>query len=241
MNRVLLSFVMVLGGAIAACQPNPPRSSDLASPSPTETPNPKAAFDEKMYLFANPDVAKLIQQGKYKSGLDHYTQVGQTAKKPDGEDYESFFLGTDGNDTVEGFGKGKHSHMAGVAFEIVPKKNDPIPLKPKSLGKGEKDILIGTTEGVNEFVLGSFITSVSPKPEPFYVGQGDADYAQVQNFTASKDTIMLAGQPNQYKFESKDGNVRISTASGDLVAIVEGVNQLQVDQVTKDFGIFTVK
>jgi hypothetical protein len=241
MNRILLSFVMVLGGAIAACQPNTSISSDLPSPSPVEAPKLKAPFDEKMYLFANPDVGQLIEQGKYKSGLDHYTQVGQTAKKPDGEDYESFFLGTDGNDTVEGFGKGKHTHVAGVAFEIVPKKNDPIPLKPKSRGKGEQDILIGTTEGGDEFVLGSFVTSVSPKAEPFYVGQGEADYAQVQNFTASKDTIMLAGQPQQYKFEPKDGNVRISTASGDLVAIVEGINQLQVDQVTKDFGIFTVK
>ncbi|MBW4549538.1 MAG: hypothetical protein KME35_00190 [Aphanocapsa sp. GSE-SYN-MK-11-07L] len=241
MNRILLSFLMVMCGAIAACQSNPPISSNVPAPQPAETSDPKAAFDEKMYLFANPDVKQLIEQGKYKSGLDHYTQVGQTTKKPDGEDYESFFLGTDGNDTVQGFGKGKHAHVAGVAFEIVPKKDDPIPLKPKSLGKGEKDILIGSLEGGNEFVLGSFITSVSPKPEPFYVGQGDADFAQVQNFTPSKDTIMLAGQPQQYKFEPKEGNVRISTASGDLVAIVEGVNQLQVDQVTKDFGIFTVK
>jgi hypothetical protein len=194
-----------------------------------------------MYLFANADVAKLIAQGKYKSGLDHYTQVGQTAKKPGGEDYESFFLGTEGNDTVQGFGKGKHTHFAGVAFEIIPEKDDPIPLKPKSLGKGEKDTLIGTTEGVNEFILGSFKTSVSPQAEPFYVGQGDVDYAQVQNFKSAQDSIMLAGQPSQYKFEPKDGNVRIETASGDLVAIVEDVDKLQVDEVTKDFGVFMMK
>jgi hypothetical protein len=175
---------MLMWGMSTACQPTT-ISSNASSSSPTTPPHPATTFDEKMYLFANADVAKLIAQGKYKSGLDHYTQVGQTAKKPDGEDYESFFLGTEGSDTVQGFGKGKHTHFAGVAFEIIPEKDDPIPLKPKSLGKGEKDTLIGTTEGVNEFILGSFKTSVSPQAEPFYVGQGDADYAQVQNFKSA--------------------------------------------------------
>jgi hypothetical protein len=239
MNRVLLSFVVLMSGAIA-CQPN--TTTIGSSPTPPAPAQPsKPSFDEAMYLFANPDVAKLIQQGQYKSGLDHYTQVGQTAKKPDGEAYESFFLGTDGNDTVQGFGKGKHTHIAGIAFELVSKKDDPIPLKPKSLGQGEKDTLIGTPEGSNEFILGSFITSVSPKAEPFYLGKGDADYAQIQKFNPSTDSIMLAGQPGQYKFEATNGNVQISTASGDLVAIVEGVDQLKVDEVIKEFGIFMVK
>ena len=211
MRRILWSSLILIWGT-AACQPTT-LSNNESSPSPTSPPQPVTPFDEKMYLFANPDVTPLIAQGKYKSGLDHYTQVGQTAKKPDGEDYESFFLGTEGNDTIQGFGKGKHTHFAGIAFEIIPKKDDPIPLKPKSLGKGEKDILIGTTEGVNEFVLGSFKTSVSPKAETFYVGQGDADYAQIQNFAPAKDSIMLAGQPSQYKFEPKGGNSDLAPVS----------------------------
>jgi hypothetical protein len=239
MKYFLLSIAVVMSGAIAtACQSTTPTASN---PEPSSTPQAiRPSFDEAMYLFVNPDVKKLIEQGKYKSGLDHYTQVGQTAKKPDGEAYESFFLGTEGNDTVQGFGKGKHAHFAGVAFEIFSKQDDPVPLKPKSLGKGEKDILIGTTEGGNEFVLGSFKTSVSPKAEPFYVGQGDADFAQVKNFTPTKDNIMLAGQPRQYKFEPKDGNVQISS-NGDLVAIVEGVDSLKVDEIAKDLGVFMVK
>jgi hypothetical protein len=82
MKYFLLSMAVVVSGAIAtACQPTNPI---ISKPSSSVQPA-KPSFDEAMYLFVNPDVAKLIEQGKYKSGLDHYTQVGQTAKKPDGE------------------------------------------------------------------------------------------------------------------------------------------------------------
>jgi CRP-like cAMP-binding protein len=113
-------------------------------------------------------------------------------------------------------------------------------LRPKSLGKGEVDVLVGTTEGGNEFLLGSFITSVNPKAEPFYLGKGDADYARIQNFTKGKDSIILAGEPGQYRFEAVDGAMRIST-NGDLIAIVEGVNKLDVGEVVKQYGVFTMK
>jgi hypothetical protein len=240
MKYFLLSMAVAVSGAIStACQPTNPTASN---PDASSTPQViTSSFDEAMYLFVNPDVKKLIEQGKYKSGLDHYTQVGQTAKKPDGESYESFFTGTDGNDTIEGFGKGEHAHFSGVAFELVAKPKDPLPLRPKSLGKGEKDILVGTQEGGNEFVLGSFITSVNPKAEAFYVGKGDADYAQVQNFNKGKDVVVLSGQPSQYKFEAADKNLQILTTQGDLVAIVEGINKLEVSDVVKEYGMFTMK
>ncbi len=251
-NKVIvmkqLQFGFLLGGIGAitiACQPssNPP-DAKLPSPEGTAakaiTNSVENNFDEELYLFANPDVKDLIKQGKYQSGQDHYTQIGQTAKKPDGEDYESFFTGTNGNDTVQGFGEGKHAHFAGVAFEIVLKKDDPLPLRPKSLGKGEVDVLVGTKEGGNEFVLGSFITSVNPKAEPFYVGKGDADYSRIQNFNQGKDSIILAGKPAQYQFKPVDGAMRISI-NGDLIAIVEDVNQLKVGEVVKQYGVFTMK
>jgi hypothetical protein len=243
MKNILLRTLIAISGAIAvACQSTSSTTNNASSPSPTlEAQKPDANFDEAMYLFVNPDVKKLIEQGKYKSGLDHYTQVGQTAKNPDGEDYESFFTGTDGNDTVQSFGKGKHAHLSGVAFEIVSKPNDPLPLRPKSFGKGEKDVLVGTPEGGNEFVLGSFITSVNPKAEPFYVGKGDADYAQVQNFTPTNDVVVLSGQPTQYKFEPADNNLRILTTQGDLIAVIEGIDKLEVGDVVKEYGMFTMK
>ncbi|MBR8827412.1 MAG: hypothetical protein DSM107014_05815 [Gomphosphaeria aponina SAG 52.96 = DSM 107014] len=200
------------------------------------------SFNEEMYLFANPDVAELIKQGKYESGLDHYIQVGQTATKPDGEHYASFFTGTDGNDMVRVVGTGQHNHVMGVGLEIVStQEDDDFPVGFKSLGEGEIDVLIGTIGGVNEFVLGSFITSVNPTPQPFYVGQGDQDYAKIQNFTKGKDMIVLAGNPDQYQWESIDGNVRISTSSGDLVAIVEAMDNLEIEEVYEDVGIFILK
>lgn len=127
MNRVLLSALLITNGAIAltACTSNPSTSNQ---PSPAESPvnvsttQPNSSFDEALYLFGNPDVKALIKQGKYKSGLDHYEKVGQTAKKPDGEEYASFFTGTNGNDIVQGFGKGEHAHFTGVEMEVVEKK-----------------------------------------------------------------------------------------------------------------------
>jgi hypothetical protein len=240
---VFLSLLMISGAIVTACQSSPPQSLGFSPVQPTgaSTPPQASFFDEKMYLFVNPDVAKLIEQGKYKSGLEHYTQVGQTTQRPDGEAYESFFFGTNGSDKVLGFGTGKHAHLSGIAFELVASAKDEIPLRPKSLGKGERDILIGTQTGGDEFILGSIISAVNPKAEPFYVGQGDTDYAEIQNFTPGRDSILLAGQPAQYKFEPKDGNIRIMTASGDLVAIVMGVGKLQVDATVKERGIFMMK
>jgi hypothetical protein len=247
MKRILVNVLLMLGSAIVtACQPasNVSTSNQASLSDSSSTPvsdQPNTSFDEAMYLFVNPDIKQLIQQGKYKSGLEHYEQVGQTAKKPNGESYESFFTGTSGNDVIQGFGKGEHAHFSGVKLEIIDKKDDPLPLRPQSLGQGEMDVLVGTTEGGNEFVLGSFITSVNPKAEPFYVGKGDTDYARIQNFTKTKDSVILAGEPSQYTFKAIDGNMQISTQSGDLIAIVEGIDKLEVGEIVKDYGVFTMK
>jgi hypothetical protein len=247
-KNALLTLTLIATSAIAGCQqtPTPPvANTTTTDPKPTaSTTQTPSNFDEALYLFANPDVAELIKQGKYTSGLDHYTKVGQTAKNSDGNAYESFFIGTNGNDTVSSFGKGKHNHLIGVKFEVVPNSKAPLPLRPASIGQGESDVLIGTKEGVNEFVLGSFATSLSPKAQPFYVGKGDADLARIQNFTKTKDSIMLAGAPQDYQFKAIANNLNISTASGDLVAIVEGVDKLTPEKVPaemKALGIFLVK
>ncbi len=244
MKQTLLTTILIATSTIAiGCQQATPPTTEQA-PSPTtvaKVATTNSNFDEPMYAFANPEITAIIKQGKYKSGLEHYTKVGQSAKKSDGESYESFFTGTSGNDTITAFGKGKHTHLIGVKFEIVSKPGVKIPLRPQSIGSGESDTLIGTKEGKNEFVLGSFITESSPKAETFYVGKGDADRAQIQNFTKSRDSIMLAGDPKQYKFESAQGNLRISTIAGDLVAIVEGVDKLTPGDISKEMGIFMLK
>lgn len=241
MKQILFATILVATGAISGCQQAAVPPTTATSPSPAIKVAAKSNFDEPMYAFANPEITALIKEGKYQSGLDHYTKVGQSTKKPDGEDYESFFLGTSGNDTITGFGTGKHTHLIGVKFEVVSKPELKIPLRPQSTGQGESDILIGTKEGVNEFVLGSFITELSSKAETFYVGKGDADRAQIQNFTKSRDSIMLAGTPDRYKFEPVAGNLRISTKDGDLVAIVEGVDKLTPGDISKEMGVFILK
>ncbi len=247
MKQLLFTTILIISSTIAVgCQ-------QAATPPTTEQPTAtssspiaklattSSSFDEPMYAFANPEITALIKQDKYKSGLEHYTKVGQSTKKPDGEAYESFFTGTSGSDTITGFGQGEHIHLIGVKFEIVPKPGLKIPLRPQSIGQGESDILIGSKTGKNEFVLGSFITELSPKAEIFYVGKGDADRAQIQNFTKSRDSIMLAGTPDRYKFEPTQGNLRISTTAGDLVAIVEGVDKLTPGDISKEMGIFMLK
>jgi hypothetical protein len=243
MNYSLLGAI-ASGMFLIACQSsssltgNSSNSGNVSNPVPNQS---TSNFDEALYLFANPDVKELIQKGQYKSGLEHYEQVGQTAKKPNGESYESFFMGTPGNDIVQSFGKGEHAHLSGVKIEIVDKKNDPFPLRPQNLGQGEMDILVGTPEGSNEFLLGSFITSVNPKAAAFYVGKGEVDYARIQDFTKTKDNIVLAGEPSQYHFKTVDGNMQISTKDGDLIAIVEKVDKLEVGEIVKDYGMFTMK
>lgn len=244
---VLLLFVMPIAVGCQQSNSTSPQTSlpdkNVTSPSPNLQAKVESNrfFDEPLYLFANPEVEPLLKQGKYKSGLEHYTQVGQSTKKSDGNPCESFFMGTQGSDTVVSFGQGKHTHISGVKFAIVDKPGEDIPLKPESSGQGEVDILIGTKDGVNEFVVGSFITSFNPKPPIFYASKGDADFARVQNFTKSRDSIMLTGKPEQYKLTAADGNLKISTAAGDLVAIVEGVDNLTPSDAYRDKGVTIFK
>ncbi|MGH2413939.1 MAG: hypothetical protein ACRDEA_09665, partial [Microcystaceae cyanobacterium] len=72
-------------------------------------------------------------------------------------------------------------------------------------------------------------------------GEGDEDYALIKNFDAADgDNIILAGKPKHYTFNPVEGNLEISTRKGDLIGIVEGVTDLGVTDVFKDFGIFVV-
>lgn len=259
MNRVMSIFLLIGVSAIAiACEsaapptassPTPSESLSPVASSPTPTTSPTdtstsqstAGLDSATYLLDNPDVSAQIKAGKFKSALDHYEQVGKSGKNAKGDRYESTFAGTSGNDTVRGLGAATHTHFIGVDLEVVPSKGGDYPVVFKSLGKGEVDILIGNSDGENEFILGSYITSANLKAEPFYVGKGDDDYARVQNFTKGRDAIYLAGVLDQYKLESANGTVRISTKEGDLVAIVEGVDKLKLGKISKEYGQFGLK
>jgi hypothetical protein len=93
-------------------------------------------------------------------------------------------------------------------------------------GVGEVDTLIGG-EGSDGFVLGyPSISLLNSPPQQFYVGGGDTDYALIQNFEQFSDVIFLPGSTQDYNLQPVNGNLNISTASGDLVGIVEGVTSL---------------
>lgn len=186
------------------------------------------AFDEQAYLARYPDVAAAVATGAYSSGLQHYIQSGQFEANRTG-----YFTGTTGNDTITGFGES--SIIAGIYLEDpVPTEDSPSTIRGSiSLGVGEVDTLIGGA-GRDFFQLGSSIGSRS-----FYVGDGSADYALIQNFDPGTDAIRLAGSSSsEYNLEAVNDNLNISTLSGDLIGIVEGVTSLSQSSLTSIPGVF---
>lgn len=157
-------------------------------------------FREDVYLLAYPDVADAVKAGRFSSGLDHYTRFGQF--EPRG----AFFAGTNGNDSIIGYGQ--VSVISGV---------DPITAPSRNGGAGQIDTLIGGS-GYDLFIIGDY-----------YVGGGSTDYAVIRNFDRFDfDMIGVAGFPRNYRFDVVNGNTNISTTSGDLVAVVQGVTNLSV-------------
>ncbi|OCQ96232.1 hypothetical protein [Limnothrix sp. PR1529] len=233
---------------ITACQSGSTNQSTASNNAPATIPSSSPIapadpsvkhFDEALYALAYPEVNEQVKAGKFASPLAHYQAVGQSGKDANGEAIAGFFMGTGSNDTISGFGH--HPHISGVAFEIVADKGGELPIRPKTLGQGEVDRLVGQPGSEDEFIVGSLITPANPKSAPFYVGKGDADYAQIDNFKPGEDTILLAGKPEDYNLQPQDKTLRISTKSGDLVAIVQGVDRLTVGDVVADYGIFILK
>lgn len=137
-------------------------------------------------------------------------------------------------------GFGQAFGLSGVGWEVVDGIEGFFPIKSTSLGVGEIDTLIGSPDAVNSFILSSFITGANPTAQTFYIGNGDEDYALIQNLDINDEGVVLAGNPQDYKFQTLNGNFRISTQEGDLVAIVEGVSNLQVTGTFAEFGIFSL-
>ncbi|MBD2449662.1 hypothetical protein H6G76_21325 [Nostoc sp. FACHB-152] len=166
-------------------------------------------FNEQAYLQAYPKVKAAVNAGFFSSGLQHYQQFGQSDPE-----YFGFFLGTNANDTITGFGNNKL--IAGLGLEVLA--------NPDTVaGVGQIDTLIGT-QGRDVFLLGHpTLTSLAPTPKQFYVGGGDTDYALIQNFDQGDDIIVLKGSPQNYTSQVVNGSLNISTSSGDLVGIVQGV------------------
>jgi hypothetical protein len=191
-----------------------------------------SSFFKPYYAFNNPQAVKAVKKGKYKSIFDYHVKVGQFA----GEDAPnipfSYWEGTSGNDTVTGIGEG--IGLFGVDVTTIQRQpivpHGIIGIETASLGIGEVDVLVGQGGGGETvYNLGKTGLSTHPDPKPFYVGQGDADYALIQNFdpTAEEQFISLVGNPIDYTLEQVEGNTRISYRD-DLIAIVEGTPNLAI-------------
>jgi hypothetical protein len=167
------------------------------------------AFDEAGYLLVNTDVAAAVAAGTFSSGLQHYIQFGQFEAERG-----SLFSGTSENDTIAAFGQGIQVVIGVNLFDIL--RNGAV------AGVGEVDTLIGA-EGRDGFFLGF---PFAPQPRQLYVGEGNNDYGLIQNFEQFSDAIVLSGSTQDYNIQAVNGNLNISTASGDLIGIVEGVTSL---------------
>ncbi len=175
-------------------------------------------FSDRVYLAVNEDVAAGVRSGNFPSGLAHYQQFGQN------EGRVGVFSGTLGSDEITGFGQ--NTTLIGVGLTVIadsPNRD----VIPTSTGAEEVDILIGGT-GADAFILGTGISFANSTIQPFYVGNGNEDYALIRNFERGKDVIQLGGNPEEYTFQASDGNLNIFRNPGDLVGIIEGVTSLNV-------------
>lgn len=170
-------------------------------------------FNEQAYLRAYPEIKAAVNAGSISSGRKHYLDFGQFET-----DRFGFFFGTNANDTITGLGQG-NKLIAGISFGVLSNGST-------VAGVGQIDTLIGR-QGQDVFLLGHpILSSFSPTPQKFYVGGGNTDYALIKNFKRGSDKIVLEGSSQNYTSQVVNGSLNISTSSGDLVGIVEGVTSL---------------
>lgn len=197
---------------------------------------PTAGFNEDYYLARYPEVGAGVAAGTFSSGLSHFIIAGQF------ENRQALYTGTSGNDIVTGVGP--QNVITGVYLDVIANRGLP-DSRATSLGVGEIDLLVGGS-GVDNFLLASEQSASNPTAQRFYVGRGNADYAYIKSFTQSQDFIELAGKPSDYVQNSgsfavtgnRASGVSISTNTGDLVALVEGVQSLQLFQEDLNAGVF---
>ncbi|MFB2878559.1 hypothetical protein [Floridanema aerugineum] len=195
------------------------------------------SFNERDYLLFNPDVAAIIGvtdqetgQITFISGFEHYVQVGQF------EDRLPLFSGTSGNDIVTSFGESQ-TQLTGVEYTPLSAATNPPDYVLGSTGLGEIDILIGGA-AENSFLLALRGNRTNPNPVQLYVGGGSADYAVIRNFVRGADQIQLFGSIDNYTQQVSGRNLAIFTNSGDIVAIVEGINTPLATVSTSADGFF---
>lgn len=174
----------------------------------------EGGFNELAYGELYPQLIDAVNSGVIPSLLDHYEAFGQFEAERMG-----IFSGTPGNDMVKPFGN--NTIISGVPVFGYDATIGDVVLGGN--GSGEADILMGVSSmtSTEEFILGG------SQSQSLYVGSGDADFALIQNFDVGADEIHLSGFLEDYNFAVVNNSTNISTAAGDLVAIVENVSKIQ--------------
>lgn len=88
-----------------------------------------------------------------------------------------------------------------------------------ALGAFEQDVLSGGT-GADTFVLGGAAQS-------YYIADGNNDYALIQDFDASSNTLQLHGSANSYRQWQYQNNLYLYEGQ-DLVAVLENSQRLNL-------------
>ncbi len=178
-------------------------------------------FDEPDYLIAHADVRQAVENGTIASGYEHYVNFGQF------EGRAVTFTGTTGNDVIRSFGSGAR-YIFGTPYEVV--SGEPYDFRAIGTGTGEIDTLIGAP-GADNFSIASYSVPSSPTAFQLYLGQGNSDYALIQNFERGVDFVEVLGSVSNFTQEVMNGSLNIysNSPSRDLVAIVQGVTSPLVE------------
>jgi hypothetical protein len=172
----------------------------------------------------NDAVYDLTSLGGATGGLENYVKFGQAkgltgvfSGAAAGSPTLNSTTAATGSDTVIAYGK--KTLISGVELSVV---NGVV---EAGTGAGQKDVLVGSLDGVDEFLLGFAPSSkATGSARSFYLGGGVNDFATIQNYE-SRDRVLVAGDAKDYAFKSIDGNIEISKG-GDLIAKVEGAAAL---------------
>ncbi|MEL6605285.1 MAG: hypothetical protein AAFP20_18890, partial [Cyanobacteria bacterium J06614_10] len=136
-------------------------------------------------------------------------QVGGDSDETD-ETHNDNLSGGSGNDTLKG----------GIGDDTLD-GSDAI-----ALGAYEMDIL-GGGQGADRFVLGN-------EQQSYYISDGTADYALIQDFDASVDVLQLSGAASNYQQQQQEGNLLLSY-NQDLIAVLENVSSVDFNSTSVAF------
>lgn len=201
--------VSILADGVGVVMVDPP---ELVT---TEALGEEGGFNEFAYVELYPAINEAFQQQQFALPSEHYIRFGQFEP-----DRIGVFSGTGINDIIGAFGN--NNIITGVDISGYDTSTGNFVFGTN--GAGEIDVLIGdfsTGDNSDRFLLGE------SQSQPFYVGFGSSDFALIQNFDIVGDEILLAGAIGDYSFETVNNSTNISTVSGDLIAIVENVPNLQ--------------